>query len=628
MARFTGTLNQDQFIGLTGQDNLFLFRPGYLDGADIVTGSANAGDYDSLVLYRPDGVTGTVRAEAGKFDNTTNIEAIVLADAGIVLTVSQQLAGSSQSGFLTINGSSGADSVNGQPTEPSRGPVTTSLVFNANGGADSFVGGQGDDRVRFNDANRVGTVLDGRGGFDTLVYTGNDTFDFASLADIRNFEGIELRAGDRSATLILDNKPFATSDSHAFTVRSFGADFIDARAVAVGETVIAYLDSGRTADNTEYRGGDNIDRVFGGGGADTILTGAGDDFVDGGAGNDRIDGGVGNDILNGGGGGGGDSISGGEGNDTLYGVDGQDSLNGDAGDDILDGGNARDFLFGGTGNDTLIGGDGDDLLRGGDDNDVLQGDLGNDEIYGEAGNDTIEGGVGDDALFSGSGDDTVSGGAGDDYIESAGGADTLLGAADDDEITIFGDGFLLIDGGSGLDELHLDGAGSVLDLTLVGNDQIVSIEEIGISGTGDNTLILSDADVIALSETRHPGFDQLQITVQDASIITGNAGDSVELVAETAGGAWSLEQSGVNAGGTLFDLWAYDVAGQTTALLAISSTISVTTDGQNAVSALPTAVEAPLELTSAQVLPAFFDDESPVAHLAPLAEDAALAQIA
>ncbi|QCI79124.1 hypothetical protein E6W36_04795 [Hankyongella ginsenosidimutans] len=273
-----GHPGRDEFYGISGQDNRFLFRPGYLDGADIVSGSTALTDIDTLVLYRPDGATGSVRAQAGKFDQVRNIEVVELADPGIVLTVSQQLAGSSQRGFLTINGSSGNDVVSGQPTDPSRGPVTTALVFNANGGADSFTGGEGDDRVRFADETRTGTTLDGRGGFDTLVYTGVGTFDFATLADVRQFEGVELRASDGSATLILDNKPFATSDSGAFTVRSYGSDTIDASRVSAGNTVIARsLTDGATLDVALGGGDDRFEGVFAKG---QLNGGAGDDVLD------------------------------------------------------------------------------------------------------------------------------------------------------------------------------------------------------------------------------------------------------------------------------------------------------------------------------------------------------------
>lgn len=285
MARYTGTRGRDEFIGISGQDNRFLFRPGYLDGADIVSGSSELTDIDTLVLYRPDGATGSLNVQAGKFDQVRNIEVVELADPGIVLTVSQQLAGSSQRGFLTINGSSGNDVVSGQPTDPSRGPVTTALVFNANGGADSFTGGEGDDRVRFADETRTGTTLDGRGGNDTLVYTGVGTFDFATLADVRQFEGVELRASDGSSTLILDDKPFATSGSGVFTVRSYGSDTIDASRVSAGNTVIAFLGDG--ADT--YIGGPSSANIDAGRGEDTVT------LVNGGG---QASGGEGLDVAN------------------------------------------------------------------------------------------------------------------------------------------------------------------------------------------------------------------------------------------------------------------------------------------------------------------------------------------
>ena len=278
MARYTGTRGRDEFYGISGQDNRFLFRPGYLDGADIVSGSTALTDIDTLVLYRPDGATGSLNVQAGKFDQVRNIEVVELADPGIELTVSQQLAGSSQRGFLTISGSSGNDVVSGQPTDPSRGPVTTALVFNANGGADSFTGGEGDDRVRFADETRTGTTLDGRGGFDTLVYTGVGTFDFATLADVKSIERVELRPTDRTSQTVILND--AILDAGA-TFRSFSSPegfgqaqrfIVDGRNVDPAKTIEYYgseasdtllITADALKDSVVFSGGDGESDTLG-----------------------------------------------------------------------------------------------------------------------------------------------------------------------------------------------------------------------------------------------------------------------------------------------------------------------------------------------------------------------------
>ncbi|HET9025044.1 MAG TPA: calcium-binding protein, partial [Burkholderiaceae bacterium] len=90
------------------------------------------------------------------------------------------------------------------------------------------------------------------------------------------------------------------------------------------------------------------------------------------------------------------------------------NLFGGKGDDALQGGSGGDSLFGQAGNDTLLGKGGADLLFGGADNDVLTGGDGNDQVYGEAGNDRMVWNPGDDS-------DLMEGGTGIDTVEVNGG---------------------------------------------------------------------------------------------------------------------------------------------------------------------------------------------------------------
>ena len=80
MARFSGTSNRDIFDGLLNEDNLFVFRPAYLSATDHVFGSTNLNVVDTLAF------TTAARVQAGKFDDTRNIEVIRLDVAGIDLT--------------------------------------------------------------------------------------------------------------------------------------------------------------------------------------------------------------------------------------------------------------------------------------------------------------------------------------------------------------------------------------------------------------------------------------------------------------------------------------------------------------------------------------------------------------
>src|ERR1700689_4421538 len=101
---------------------------------------------------------------------------------------------------------------------------------------------------------------------------------------------------------------------------------------------------------------------------------------------------------------------------------------------------------------------------------LTEGARGND-IVTQTGDDTISAGDGDDVIFSGSGYDVVSGGNGNDIIHSDGG--TVIdpdgedgngfqvvgggrisgGNGDDDIFAGYG---MTVDGGAGLDTVHLD----------------------------------------------------------------------------------------------------------------------------------------------------------------------------
>src|SRR5262249_11881922 len=154
--------------------------------------------------------------------------------------------------------------------------------------------------------------------------------------------------------------------------------------------------------------------------------------------------------------------------------------------------NGNDIIRGLAGNDTLIGDQGvgfqetspgDDTLTGGAGNDSLVGNAGADQLFGDADNDTLAGGDGNDTLAGGAGADRFDGGKGDDVIALSSPA------------------FAKIDGGAGLDTISLDGDGIVLDLKAIPQSAIKGIEQIDLGGSGNNTLTLSIADLLDLSNT-------------------------------------------------------------------------------------------------------------------------------
>ena len=116
--------------------------------------------------------------------------------------------------------------------------------------------------------------------------------------------------------------------------------------------------------------------------------------------------------------------------------------------------------------------------------------------------------------------------AGDDVLNAAGEATVVLAGAGDDVLNIdgFGDTDLLrFDGGSGTDTLSLVNPDAdtdlTLDLSMMADTRLRSIERIDLSGSGDNTLTLTRLDLLNLSEARTDGRAELRVD--------GNAGDTV-----------------------------------------------------------------------------------------------------
>ena len=102
-----------------------------------------------------------------------------------------------------------------------------------------------------------------------------------------------------------------------------------------------------------------------------------------------------------------------------------------------------------------------------------------------------------------SGDTTANvmvGGGGDDELIGGGGADSLRGGEGDDTLAISDLSFLRAVGGNGTDTLRLDASGVTLDLTSLADNRLLGIEQIDISGSGANTLVLDASEVLNISD--------------------------------------------------------------------------------------------------------------------------------
>ena len=188
-----------------------------------------------------------------------------------------------------------------------------------------------------------------------------------------------------------------------------------------------------------------------------------------------------------------------------------------------------------------VNGDGfDDLIIGADGADP-NGNAGAGETYVIFGGNFTGGietqvGDADDNILSASQgtmqSDVLIGGQGNDMLISDGGADVLRGGQGDDTLVVIDTDFAStrrIVGGNGIDTLSLRTAGATLDLTMIADNRIVDIEQIDLTGSGGNLLLVSKLEVLNLS------------TETNVLLVRGVTGDQVDFT-DTG---WSRQASEV-----------------------------------------------------------------------------------
>ena len=257
-----------------------------------------------------------------------------------------------------------------------------------------------------------GSVIDGGGGFDRLIYDDGDydnTFFTVPRSDAQKFmrDDFEITAvgnplkgvfevrntkyGWTDKIRNIEALEFAeqswTDPTASVTVR-IASPFTHGNDTFKFEGKLAALQDLAEMGITFNKAGDGNDRVwlpshfsvredgtlYNSGIGNNFNAGDGDDVIFGGNDQDFIRGGTGDDSLLG---------------EARRGSGGPDVLFGEAGDDFLDGGAHGDWLSGGKDNDLLWGGKGNDYLDGGNGDDRLSGDQGNDELKGGKGSDTF-----------------------------------------------------------------------------------------------------------------------------------------------------------------------------------------------------------------------------------------------
>ncbi len=161
----------------------------------------------------------------------------------------------------------------------------------------------------------------------------------------------------------------------------------------------------------------------------------------------------------------------------------------------------------------------------------------------------IQGTDADDVLVGSESNEHFIAGDGNDLMKGRGGADIFEGGAGDDIVRIADLGLASVDGGDGNDILSLSGSNIAMNLSEL-QGKIQNIEGINLYGTGDNSLSLTPADLVALS------------TTSDTLIVNGAAGDHVIL-----GSEWS--DGGIQG---IFHTYTFDTA---TLLVGVNVSVDI-----------------------------------------------------
>jgi Ca2+-binding RTX toxin-like protein len=439
----------------------------------------------------------------------------------------------------TIQGGSGNDTlVGGNGNDTIEGNAGDDFIV-----GDDYEGhnGTGDDTLRGGDGNDT-LYGDSYIWWSGVTGTGNDVLDGGNGDDSMN------GAGGGNAFLGgagVDSVQDTLKNNVILTNNTYTADGVVSNNHGVESFKIFGTDGNDIVDASAWTGiGISI---YSGLGNDTIQGGSGNDTLVGGNGNDTIEGNAGDDFIVG------DDYEGhnGTGDDTLRGGDGNDTLYGDSyiwwsgvtgtGNDVLDGGNGDDSMNGAGGGNAFLGGAGVDSVQDTLKNNVIltnntytaDGVVSNNhgvesfKIFGTDGNDIvdasawtgigayIEGGPGNDILQGGAGNDSIFGGDGDDSISGSGGSDYLNGQAGNDFIRVPNSSFSQVLGESGNDRFAITGSGISIDLVSNPTSYMQGIEEIDLTGSGNNSLTVNQSRVLSLSDTT------------DTLIVSANVGDTV-----------------------------------------------------------------------------------------------------
>ena len=192
----------------------------------------------------------------------------------------------------------------------------------------------------------------------------------------------------------------------------------------------------------------------------------------------------------------------------------------------------------------------------------------NGDAIGTTGADTLPGTSGNNQLVGGDGNDTLTGNGGADVLYGGRGNDTIVGNADNvAKMSLSGTSQAIarIDGGSGIDTFQLAGAGILLDLSLVSGPALQNVEKIDLTGSGNNTLTLSLADMLQSFDDSNV-FNSSNTTSGLAAKVTSNQlmvdGDTGDKVVLTDLASWTAAGTNVVANGETYVVYNHNTSAQ------------------------------------------------------------------
>lgn len=600
---FTGGSGDDRLLGGSGDDRFFV------SGVDIGIDSFIGGEGADRIRLSGDLTVSRLQLGAAYVSSVEYLDFFLYS-----------ISGTSGNDVFVLNGV--ADSISYRTIDMGEGAD----IFIGMAVSDYVVGGAGNDTL---DGGIGNDEITGGSGNDRLVGGSGDDRFFVGGVDI----GIDSFIGGDGTDRIRLTSDLTVSRLLLYPGQVNSIEFLDFFLYSIsGTSNDDIFNLSGVADSISYRSidmGEGNDIFVGMAASDFVNGGAGNDTLDGGLGNDEITGGSGNDRLTGGGGDdrffiwggdfGTDSYNGGLGADRIRlsgdvtvsqlllnntyvsGVEFLDfslySISGTNGADVFDlsaitGSYSYRTIDLGDGNDRFIGMRADDYVNGGAGNDWLRGGIGNDVIDGGAGIDTVDfsdamwamnvnlsltgaqligGGLGTDRLTQienvvGSRfNDRLAGDSGHNRIDGGAGNDILLGGAGSDAL-IGGLGIDTADysGGAGPVTVRLQVTGAQVIGGGQGSDVLVGIENL--VGSAFNDRLEGNAATNVLSGASGndllfglDGHDVLNGNLGHDTLVGGNGNDTLRGqygndVLLGGGGADRFEFD-VNSGRDQINLW-------------------------------------------------------------------------